>query len=129
MPETTPSYSFLERLLGATIPGTELRVSAVLLALLAMLGIIPVMRYILALAMPETLMLYVSTILLSALTVYYLFLAETHSEWLKKHPIAFIVITIGLLMLVYAYVPEFKVLMGETNAQVVGQLVTLLAHP
>lgn len=123
-----PSIISFERVLSTPVPGTGLTISGLLLSIFAILGSIPVIRTLFAGFIAEPLMLGVVSLVVAALVVYYLLVAESHSEWLKKHPIAFIVIVIALMLAAYNYIPDFKNIFG-VSGETVGQLATLLIRP
>ena len=125
---SSPSISSFAEALNKPLPGTGLTLSGLLLGLLAVFGAIPIVRYFLMGYIVEPVMLGTVTILLSALLVYYLLLSETHSQWLSQHPLAFILIVLGLIMLAYGYVPHFKEMLG-TAGEMVSQAATLLVRP
>lgn len=125
---TTPSTSFLQNVLSAKVPGTGLTVAGLILSIFAILGSIPVVRLVLQYFIKEDLILSSVTLVVSAILIYYLLIAESKSEWLMKHPMAFVVVVLLVMLAAYSYVPQFKTLFGASS-ETVSQVATLLIHP
>ena len=125
---TTPSLSSLDSILRAKVPGTGISIAALLLTFFATLGMIPPFMFILKSFVAEATIAGSITLLLAAIVSYYLLAAESTSEWLKKHPISFIVLIVALLILAYMYIPEFKAIFGSSSSAIT-QTVSLLVRP
>lgn len=118
--------SFLDRILSVNIPGTNMSLAALLLGVLALFGAIPTFKHFLSMVIPDPVLLGVVTMLLGALTVYALIKAETRSEWLRRHPLAFVLITLVVVVLGYIYIPAFKEVLAPEVTQTIGQVVTYI---
>lgn len=104
------------------------KVSSILLAILAVLGSIPLLKAILANIIADHLILSTAAVILSAVVVYYLLLAETGSEILERHSMAFVLMTVAIILVAYTYVPIIREMLSKDVSETIGQVVTLLAR-
>lgn len=103
------------------------RLSAVILAILAVLGAIPILKVFLAKFIVDKFILSTVTVLLSAVIVYHLMLAETNSPLLEKHAMAFVTTTVLLILVAYLYVPTVREALTQEVSDTLSQIVTALA--
>lgn len=111
-----------------SIEVSGIKLSTVLLGVLAILGAVPLIKALLASYITEPLILSTAAVILSAVAAYYLLLAETASENLQKHAVSFVVIAVLLIIVAYMYIPTIRIALSEGASETIGQVVTLLAR-
>lgn len=118
---TTPSYLSV---LQYKIMGFSL--ATILLAIFATIGVTPVVFYLIKLFFASSAMAGAVAILTAAVIVYYLLYAETGNPVLEKHAVAFIALTLGIIIVSYMYLPAFKQMLESGTSNAISQTVTLL---
>lgn len=111
-----------------SIEVSGIKLSTVLLGVLAILGAVPLIKALLASYITEPLILSTAAVILSAVAAYYLLLAETASEKLQKNAVSFVVIAVLLIIVAYMYIPTIRIALSEGASETIGQVVTLLAR-